>query len=296
VLEQTDPRIPNRHIDALWHDVDALDGICNQWGPPRRITQRRTDLGRVEPRGRMWQPIALAPHFLDRDAQFLGLLHHVPDRGAGDPEPVRDLLAGQSHLDIIVIGDSNATFSAGGSRGFAGGFVDELTRRGVPSYGTGLFPAACSGRDVAYPLMGTRGFTTSSQASISVNDSRRDCDGWKPGAASGIELPGLFERSRHAPLQLEGRDIDWAYLPEGTIVNDNSRDWISLGSRGGAAEFGSECAGAYRMVIARMQASDPTSERTPLRLRVTRDFAYGESVDDGICWISISAFSTYRST
>ena len=44
VLEQTDPRIPNRHIDALWHDVDALDGICNQWGPPRRITQRRTDL------------------------------------------------------------------------------------------------------------------------------------------------------------------------------------------------------------------------------------------------------------
>jgi hypothetical protein len=225
-----------------------------------------------------------APSDLNHDGSVdfmdiaLILLEYGPSPHASVPRSmVRDLLAGQSHLDIIVIGDSNATFSAGGSRGFAGGFVDELTRRGVPSYGTGLFPAACSGRDVAYPVMGTRGFATSSQASISVNDSRRDCDGWKPGAASGIELPGLFERSRHAPLQLEGRDIDWAYLPEGTIVNDHSRDWISLGSRGGAAGFGSECAGAYRMVIARMQASDPTSERTPLRLRVTRDFAYGES-------------------
>ena len=227
-----------------------------------------------------------APSDLNHDGSVdfmdiaLILLEYGPSPHASVPRSmVRDLLAGQAHLDIVVIGDSNAAYSEGDSRGFAGGFVDELTRRGIPSYGTGLFPAACSGRDAAYPVMGTRGFATGAQASISVNDSRRDCDGWKPGAASGIELPGLFERSRRAPLQLEGRDIDWAYLPEGTVANDHSRDWISLGSRGvGAAGFGSECAGAYRMVIARMQATDPTSERTPLRLRVTRDFAYGESV------------------
>lgn len=181
-----------------------------------------------------------------------------------------DLLEHRSHLDLVIIGDSNATYSQDGSRGYAGGFFDELSRRDVPLFATGLLPTATSGTGTAYPLMGLTGEGTSAAASVTVNDSPRPRDGWMRASVSGGSLRDFNLRSQVAPLRLEGRDMDWAFLPEAADPGGHVPEWIGLArTTSGSTAFGSQCSGALRLLIARFPGGRPDEQRSPLRLRIS---------------------------
>jgi hypothetical protein len=181
-----------------------------------------------------------------------------------------DLLERRSHVDVVVIGDSNATFSQDDSRGYSNGFFDELSRRGIPLYATGLLPTALSGTGTAYPLMGLTGEGTSAASSVTVNDAPRPQDGWMRASVSGGSLPDFRLGAQTAPLQLEGREVDWAFLPEDADPNGHEPEWIGLARRApGSAQFGSQCSGALRLLIARFPGSRPNEQRAPLRLRIS---------------------------
>ena len=189
-----------------------------------------------------------------------------------------DLIDHRAHLDFVILGDSNATYSASGSRGYAGGFFDELTRRGVPLFATGLLPTATSGTGTAYPLMGLTGESKTAASSVTVNDSVRTRDGWRRASTAGISLDGFNLGSQTAPLRLEGRAMDWAYLPEDADVLGHAPEWIGLApSATGSMQFGSQCSGALRLLVARMPSSNPTKERSPLRLRLSEGSPSGRA-------------------
>jgi hypothetical protein len=190
-----------------------------------------------------------------------------------------DLIDHRSHLDFVILGDSNATFSAGESRGYAGGFFDELTRRGVPLFATGLLPTATSGTVTAYPLMGLTGESKTAASSVTVNDSVRTRDGWQRASTAGISVEGFDLGSQATPMYLEGRAMDWAFLPEDADVVGHVPEWIGLAPRAtGSMQFGSQCPGAFRLLVARMPSANRGQERSPLRLRLSEGSPSGEEV------------------
>jgi hypothetical protein len=194
-----------------------------------------------------------------------------------------DLIDHQSHLDFVILGDSNATYSASGSRGYAGGIFDELTRRGVPLFATGLLPTATSGTGTAYPLMGLTGESTTAASSVTVNDSVRTHDDWRRASTAGVLLEGFNLGSQAAPLRLEGRAMDWAYLPEDADVLGHAPEWIGLApSATGSMQFGSQCPGALRLLVARMPGANPNKERSPLRLRLSEGSPFGRAVTPSV--------------
>lgn len=220
---------------------------------------------------------------VDGEVDFLDIalinLEFGPARRTSVPRRMlTDLIDHQSHLDFVILGDSNATFSADGSRGYAGGFFDELTRRGVPLFATGLLPTATSGTGTAYPLMGLTGESTTAASSVTVNDSARVRDGWRRASTAGISLEAFNLGSQIAPLRLEGRAMDWAYLPEDADVQGHAPEWIGLApSAPGSMQFGSQCSGALRLLVARMPCANANKERSPLRLRLSEGSAYGRA-------------------
>lgn len=216
------------------------------------------------------------PADLDRDGQVdlqdvaLVLLEFGPSPRASVPRGMlADLLAHRAHVDLVVLGDSNATFSMDGSRGYAGGWFDELTRRGLPLYATGLLPTASTGTKVSYPLMGLTGEETTAAASVTVHDGIRPQDGWQRASVSGGSLQEFQLRSQVAPLRLEGREIDWAFLPEGADTQGHAPEWIGLAKGdAGTPQFTSQCSGAFRVLVARLPSSTPEAPRAPLRLHI----------------------------
>lgn len=190
-----------------------------------------------------------------------------------------DLIFGRSHLDFLVLGDSNATYSNAGSRGFAGGLFDELTRRGVPLFGTGLLPTAASGTRTVYPLMGLTGEGRTAAASITVHDVPRVNDGWMRGSLSNMQLERFTLGSPTLPLKLEGFTVDWALLPEGAPTGGHPREWIGLAPNpAGSVQFGSRCPGAFRVLAARFRGSVPDAPRAPLLLRLAERSTLGPEV------------------
>ena len=43
-LEHSGCRLPDRHVDQLWHDVGLLADLCTTWGEPRTISERDAEL------------------------------------------------------------------------------------------------------------------------------------------------------------------------------------------------------------------------------------------------------------
>lgn len=220
-----------------------------------------------------------SPADLDRDGLVdfsdlcLLMMQFGPSPRASLPRHLLgDLLAGTSHLDIVLVGDSNATFADGlGARGYSGGFMDELSARGAATFATGLLPVAASGTGPVYPKMGSKGGSTGPDASITVCDTESTLDGWVRGSTVSTEIAGLFTPALGPGLRLDGRNIDWAYLPAGGRTAGHASEWISLPqSAAGTSAFGSQHAGAFRLVVARFEASaTPDAERSPLELNVS---------------------------
>lgn len=179
------------------------------------------------------------------------LMEYGPSPDALRPRTMLgDLLANRAHLDVVVIGDSNATYSDGqGSRGYAGGLVDELGGRGATMYATGLFATATSGTTPAYHRLGATGSGRGPEASVTVNDA--STTGWRRGGLSLHSLAGDYLRSPARPIQMDSRVLDWAYLPFGSTVNNASTEWVALYPESvSGTELHSGVAGAYRVVVA----------------------------------------------
>lgn len=100
-------------------------------------------------------------------------------------EMFRDAVDGSDSLDILVVGDSNTLFSAGGSSGWTDGLQYGLYANGAPIYATPIFPCALDG---SYPAQGWRcswsNFKDSAFAGIGDNGQTSD------GVTTAFLLPG----------------------------------------------------------------------------------------------------------
>ena len=94
-------------------------------------------------------------------------------------------------------------------------------------------------------------------------------DGWTRASVSYGALQAFRLGSQVAPLRLEGREIDWAFLPEGAETGGHVTEWIGL-AKGttGSRQFTSRCPGAFRVLLARLPGTQPDASRAPLRMRI----------------------------
>lgn len=119
---------------------------------------------------------------------------------------IRDALDKKDHLDIVVIGDSNASFDDGaGSRGYAGGFVDYITSSGSYIYTTGQFYAAGTG--TTYPANGGPTASKFYESSLITRTTYT-----APGASGGYWYTGSVTGYPNEGSGDPGSDIPASYV------------------------------------------------------------------------------------